>query len=69
MISALVGSVIMTAVTVAMLLAIDITDKVLINAGRYPLTNKEKQILIDAGYKLVDIENINQEIKSLEFNQ
>ena len=69
MISALIGSVIMTAVTVAMLLAVDITDKSLINAGRYPLTNKEKQILIDAGYKLVDIENINQEIKALEFNQ
>ena len=69
MISALLGSVIMTAVTVAMLIAVNITDKALINAGRYPLTNKERQILIDAGYKLVDIENINQEIKSLEFNQ
>ena len=69
MISALVGSVIMTAVTVAMLLAVNVTDKALINAGRYPLTNEERQILIDAGYKLVDIENINQEIKSLEFNQ
>ena len=69
MISSLVGSVIMTAVTVAMLIAVNITDKALINVGRYPLTNKEKQILIDAGYKLVDIENINQEIKELEFNQ
>ena len=69
MISALVGSVIMTAATVAMLIAVNITDKALINAGRYPLTNEERQILIDAGYKLVDIENINQEIKSLEFNQ
>ncbi len=69
MISALVGSVIMTAVTVAMLIAVNITDKALINAGRYPLTNEERQILLDAGYKLVDIENINQEIKSLEFNQ
>ena len=69
MISALVGSVIMTAVTVAMLIAVNVTDKALINAGRYPLTNQERQILIDAGYKLVDIENINQEIKSLEFNQ
>ena len=69
MISALVGSVIMTGVTVAMLIAVNITDKALINVGRYPLTNKEKQILIDAGYKLVDIENINQEIKSLRFNE
>ena len=69
MISALVGSVIMTAVTVAMLLAVNITDKALINAGKYPLTDSERQILIDAGFKLVDIENINQEIKSLEFNE
>ena len=52
MISSLIGSVIMSAVTVALLLAIDITDKALKKVGKYPLT----------------IENINQEIKSLEFN-
>ena len=40
MISALIGSVIMSAVTVAMLLAIDITDKALIKVGKYPLTIK-----------------------------
>ena len=68
MISALIGSVIMSAVTLAMLLAIDITDKALNKVGKYPLTTQEKQILIDAGYNLVDIENINQEIKSLIFN-
>ena len=68
MISALIGSVIMSAVTLAMLLAIDITDKALNNVGKYPLTTQERQILIDAGYNLVDIENINQEIKSLNFN-
>ena len=33
------------------------------------LTDKERKILIDAGYNLLDIENINQEIKALEFNQ
>ena len=69
MISALIGSVIMSAVTVAMLLAINITDKALNKAGRYPLTNKERQILIDAGYNLLDIENINQDIKSINFNE
>ena len=68
MISALIGSVIMSAVTLAMLLAIDITDKALNKVGKYPLTTKERQILIDAGFKLKDIENINQEIKSLNFN-
>ena len=69
MISALIGSVIMSAVTVAMLIAINLTDKSLAEVGKYPLTSKEKQILIDAGYDLADVENINQEIKSLNFNE
>ena len=68
MISALIGTVIMSAVTLAMLLAIDITDKALNKVGKYPLTTKERQILIDAGFNFQDIETINQEIKSLEIN-
>ena len=68
MISSLIGSVIMSAVTLALLLAIDITDKSLTKVGKYPLTAQERQILIDAGFNLQDIENINQEIKSIEFN-
>mgnify|MGYP000409522706 FL=1 len=68
MISSLIGSVIMSAVTVAMLLAIDITDKALTKVGKYPLTTQERQILIDAGFNMQDIEIINQEIKSLDFN-
>ncbi len=58
----------MSAVTLAMLLAINITDKALIKVGKYPLTSQERQILIDAGFKLKDIENINQEIQSLRFD-
>ena len=69
MISSLVGSVIKSAVTVAMLIAINITDKALKEVGRYPLTNEEKKILIDAGFNYIDIENINLEIKSINFNQ
>ena len=68
MISALIGSVIMSAVTLAMLLAIDITDKALNKVGKYPLTSEERQILIDAGFNLQDIEIINQEIESIQFN-
>ncbi len=68
MISALIGSVIMSAVTLAMLLAIEITDEALNKVWKYPLTTQERQILIDAGYNFQDIEIINQEIKSLEFN-
>jgi len=69
MISSLIGSVIMSAVTVAMLIAVNYTDKSLTKVGRYQLTSQEKQILINAGFNLVDIENINQEIKSLNFDE
>ena len=67
MISSLLGSVIMSAVTVAMLIAINFTDKALTKSGKYPLTIQEKQILKNAGFTSVDIENLNQEIKSLKF--
>ena len=69
MISSLIGAVIMSAVTVAMLLAVDVTDKALMKVGKYPLTIQERKILIDAGFKLNDIENINAEIKLLKFNE
>ena len=69
MISALIGSVIMSAVTVAMLIAVDVTDKALLKVGKYPLTNQERQILIDAGFNLTDIENLNQEITLLKFTE
>ena len=68
MISSLIGAVIMSAITVAMLIAIRVTDNALNKVGKYPLTNEEKQILIDAGFNLQDIEIINQEIESLQFN-
>ena len=69
MISSLIGSVIMSAVTVAMLIAINFTDKSLIKAGKYPLTSEEKQILKIAGFNDLDIENLNQEINLLKFNE
>ena len=69
MISALIGVVVMSAVTVAMLLAVDVTDKSLNKVGKYPLTRQERELLIDAGFNLNDIENINAEIKLLQFNE
>ena len=69
MISALIGSVVMSAVTVAMLLAVDVTDNALIKVGKYPLTSQERQILINAGFNLEDIEIVNEEIKLLKFNE
>ncbi len=59
----------MSLVTVAMLVAINITEKAFNEVGRYSLTDEEKSILIDAGYNSSDIDNINQEIKSLNFIQ
>ena len=69
MISALIGSVIMSAVTVAMLMAVDVTEKALLKVGKYPLTSKERQILINAGFNFIEIENLNQEIKLIKFNE
>ena len=69
MISSLIGSVIMSAVTLAMLLAINITEKALTKVGKYPLTKQEREILIDAGFNLKDIEIINQEINLLRFDE
>ncbi len=69
MISSLIGSVIMSAVTVAMLIVVKFSDEALSKVGRYPLTMEERQILINAGFDLIDIENLNQEIKSLNFNE
>ena len=59
----------MSAVTLAMLIAIKFTDESLIKAGKYPLTTEEKQILKTAGFNDVDIDNLNQEIKSLNFDE
>ena len=45
MISALIGVVVMSAVTVAMLLTVDVTDKSLNKVGKYPLTRQERELL------------------------
>ena len=57
----------MSAVTVAMLLAVNITDNALIDVGRHPLTRKEREILLDADFKKEDIENINDENSVIPF--
>lgn len=69
MISSLVGAVIMSGVTVAMLLAVRITDDALSKVGKYQLTIKEKQILSDAGFDSRDIESVNNDIELIKFNK
>ena len=67
MISSVLGAVIMSAATVAMLGTLNFTNKVLKEVGKDPLSEKERNILIDAGFNLSDIDLINQEIETLNF--
>ena len=67
MISSLMGGVIMSAATVAMLVTLNFTDKVIKNVGKESLREEERKILIDADFDFSDIDLINQEIESLNF--
>ena len=67
MISSLLGATIMSAATVSMLVTLNFTNKVLKDVGKDPLRNQERNILIDAGFNLSEIDIINQEIESLNF--
>ena len=70
MISSLIGSVIMSAVTVAMLIALNVVNKGLSNVGKYPLNDEEILLLREARYtSLLDIQNINEDIKAIEFDE
>jgi len=67
MISSLLGAAIISAATVSMLVTLNFTNKVLKDVGKDPLRNQERNILIDAGFNLSEIDVINQEIESLNF--
>ena len=67
MISSVLGAVIMSAATVAMLVTLNFSNKVLNEVGKSPLSDQERNILIDAGFNLSDINLINQEIETLNF--
>ena len=70
MISSLIGSVIMSAVTVAMLIALNVINKGLANVGKYPLNDEEILLLKEAKYtSSLDIQNINEDIKALDFDE
>jgi len=68
MISALIGAVIMSGVTVAMLIAVKVTDEALSNVGNYPLTDAELKILKDVKYSEEQIKNFKEFIKDFEFD-
>ena len=67
MISSVLGAVIMSAATVAMLVTLNFSNKVLNEVGKNPLSDQERKILIDAGFNLSEIDLINQEIETLNF--
>ena len=67
MISSLVGAVIMSAATVAMLVALNISNHALKKVGKHPMTEQEKEILINAGFTSGDIDLVNQDIEMLNF--
>ena len=69
MISAVFGGVIMSAATVAMLLALNFTDNLMKNVGREPLREEERNILFNAGFDISDIDIINQDIEGLDFEE
>ena len=69
MISSILGAVIMSAATVAMLLTLNFSNKVLNEVGKDPLSDQERNILIDAGFNLSEINLINQEIETLNFEE
>ena len=68
MISSLLGAIVMSAATVAMLVAIQITNESLNKVGRHPLTIEERDNLINAGFNTFQIDLINQEIEMLNFD-
>ena len=55
----------MSSATIAMLVAIDITSKSIEKAGKYPLTDDEKKLLVKQGFGN-DIELINSKLENLE---
>lgn len=69
MISAALGMVIMSAATVAMLVALDITTKELKKAGRYSPIQEEKIILERAGFNSSEIKTIEEAIDQLNFGK
>ncbi|MBO8204250.1 hypothetical protein [Prochlorococcus marinus] len=67
MISSLVGAVIMSAATVSMLVALNISNNALNKVGKNPITEQEKEILLNAGFTSGDFDLVNQDIEILNF--
>ena len=67
MISAALGMIIMSAATVAMLVALNISNNALKKVGKNPINEQEKEILLNAGFTAGDFDLVNQDIEILNF--
>jgi len=47
---AIVGAVIMVAITTGLVLAVQVSEQAIGSAGRYPLNKAERELLEDAGW-------------------
>ena len=62
--SSLIGALIMSTLTVAMLVAVKVTNNALNNLGNYPLSVKEKRYLEASGFNEENIEDLNDFLKN-----
>ena len=70
MIPAALGMVIMSAATISMLVAIDITTKELEKAGKYYPTIREKEYILDkANFQPLEIRTIEAAIEQIDFGK
>ena len=65
MIAALTGTIIAAMATASLLIAIRLGDEAIKDAGRYPLTKDEKNIILNAGYDKEDLKSVESDLNSL----
>ena len=66
MIEAFLGILIASLASIGLLVSIGINNSSLRGAGRTPLSNKEKEIIKNAGYDESEIKIINIDIKNID---
>ena len=67
MVEAIVGIIIATTSSMALLIAISISVNTLKEAGKTPLSKSERQIIKNAGYNENDLEILNLELRKKSY--
>ncbi len=65
MIESFLGLLIASFASMALLITVGLNNKTIRNAARYSLSNKEKEIIMNAGYSKKDIEVLEIDIKNI----